>query len=113
MALQTKTFKSDTKSNQFYLQLTLTENSISQTNNTSSISYTLRLYSGSWDFSQYKIGHSISLSGKTVSSVKRANANQYSIGTNSSVTIASGTTTISHNSDGSKNMSVALRKNMK
>ena len=112
MALQTKTFKSDTKSNQFYLQLTLTENSISQTNNTSSISYTLRLYSGSWDFSQYKIGHSISLAGKTVSSVKRANANQYSIGTNSSVTIASGTTTISHNSDGSKNMSVAFSIDM-
>ena len=112
MALQTKTFKSDTTSNQFYLQLTLTENSTSQTNNTSSISYTLKLYSGSWDFSLYKIGHSISLAGKTVSSVKRANANQYSIGTNSSITIASGTTTISHNSDGSKNMSVAFSIDM-
>ena len=111
MALQ-KTFKSDTTSNQFYLQLTLTENSTSHTNNTSSISYTLKLYSGSWDFSQYKIGHSISLAGKTVSSVKRANANQYSIGTNSSITIASGTTTISHNSDGSKNMSVAFSIDM-
>ena len=112
MALQTKTFKSDTTSNQFYLQLTLTENSTSQTNNTSSVSYTLKLYSGGWDFSQYKIGHSISLAGKTVSSVKRANANQYSIGTNSSITIASGTTTISHNSDGSKNMSVAFSIDM-
>lgn len=112
MALKTKTFKSDTTSNQFYLQLTLEENSTSQTNNTSSISYTLRLYSGSWDFSQYKIGHSIKLAEKTVSSVKRANANQYSIGTNSSITIASGTTTISHNSDGSKNMSVAFSIDM-
>ena len=112
MTLQTKTFKSDTTSNQFYLQLTLTENSTSQTNNTSSISYTLKLYSGSWDFSLYKIGHSIKLAEKTVSSVKRANANQYSIGTNSSITIASGTTTISHNSDGSKNMSVAFSIDM-
>ena len=112
MALQTKTFKSNTTSNQFYLQLTLTEKSTSQTNNTSSVSYTLKLYSGDWDFSQYKIGHSISLAGKTVSSVKRANANQYSIGTNSSITIASGTTTISHNSDGSKNMSVAFSIDM-
>ena len=112
MALQTKTFKSNTTSNQFYLQLTLKENSTSQTNNTSSISYTLKLYSGSWDFSLYKIGHSIKLAGKTVSSVERANANQYSIGTNSSITIASGTTTISHNSDGSKNMSVAFSIDM-
>ena len=112
MALQTKTFKSNTTSNQFYLQLTLKENSTSQTNNTSSISYTLKLYSGSWDFSLYKIGHSIKLAEKTVSSVERANANQYSIGTNSSITIASGTTTISHNSDGSKNMSVAFSIDM-
>ena len=112
MALQTKTFKSDTTSNQFYLQLTLTENSTSQTNNTSNISYTLKLYSGGWDFSLYKIGHSIRLAEKTVSSVERANANQYSLGTNSSITIASGTTTINHNSDGSKNMSVAFSIDM-
>ena len=112
MALQTKTFQSDTTSNQFYLELTLKENSTSQTNNTSSISYTLKLHSGSWDFSLYKIGHSIKLAEKTVSSVERANADQYSIGTNSSITIASGTTTISHNSDGSKNMSVAFSIDM-
>ena len=112
MALQTKTFKSDTTSNQFYLQLTLTENSISQTNNTSSVSYTLRLHSGDWDFSQYKIGHSISLAGKTVSSVARANANQYSISTNSSITLASGSTTIAHNSDGSKSISVSFSIDM-
>ena len=112
MALQTKTFKSGTTSNQFYLELTLTENSTSQTNNTSSISYTLKLYSGGWDFSLYKIGHSIRLAEKTVSSVERANAKQYSLGTNSSITIAYGTTTISHNSDGSKNMSVAFSIDM-
>ena len=112
MALQTKTFKSGTTSNQFYLELTLKENSISQTNNTSNISYTLKLYSGGWDFSLYKIGHSIKLAEKTVSSVERANANQYSLGTNSSITIASGTTTISHNSDGSKNMSIAFSIDM-
>ena len=112
MALQTKTFKSNTTSNQFYLELTLKENSTSLTNNTSSISYTLKLHSGSWDFSLYKIGHSIKLAEKTVSSVERANADQYSIGTNSSITIASGTTTISHNSDGSKNMSVAFSIDM-
>lgn len=112
MTLQTKTFKSDTTSNQFYLQLTLTENSTNQKNNTSNISYTLKLYSGGWDFSLYKIGHSIRLAEKTVSSVERANANQYSLGTNSSITIASGTTTINHNSDGSKNMSVAFSIDM-
>ena len=112
MALKTKTFKSDTTSNQFYLELTLKENSTSQTNNTSSVSYTLKLYSGGWDFSLYKIGHSIRLAEKTVSSVERANANQYSLGTNSSITIASGTTTINHNSDGSKNMSVAFSIDM-
>ncbi len=112
MALKTKTFKSNTTSNQFYLELTLKENSTSQTNNTSSISYTLKLYSGGWDFSLYKIGHSIRLAEKTVSSVERANANQYSLGTNSSITIAYGTTTINHNSDGSKNMSVAFSIDM-
>lgn len=112
MALQTKTFKSSTTSNGFNLQLTLTEDSTSQTNNTSKISYTLKLYSGGWDFSQYKIGHSISLAGNTVSSVARANANQYSISTNSSITLASGSTTITHNSDGNKNMSIAFSIDM-
>ncbi len=112
MALQTKTFKSSTTSNGFYLELTIEEASVSQANNTSTLNYTLKLYSGGWDFKLYSIGHEISLGGILVSSTSRSDAKQYSLGTNSSITIASGTKTISHNTDGSKSISVAFSIDM-
>lgn len=59
-----------------------------------------------------QIGHEIRLGGNLVSSAYRPNATQYSLGTNSSVTIASGTKSITHDSDGSKSISVAFNIDM-
>lgn len=108
MALQTKTFQSEKTSNQYYLRLTLTEESVNVTENTSKISYTLTLFSGAWNYILYATGHEIKLGGTIVSSAYRPNAPQYSIEKNSSVVIASGSATVTHDSDGGKEMSVAF-----
>lgn len=107
MALQTKTFKSSTV-NYYHTELTLTENSVNATDNTSSVSYKLTLYAGGANFYDYSVGHTVVLAGKTISASYRPNAPQYSVEKNSSVVIASGTTTVAHNSDGTLNMSVAF-----
>ena len=112
MALQTKVFSSATTSNGFTLALTITENSTSIDGNTSSVSYSLALKSGGWNFAQWRIGWSISLGGTVVSSQSKSSAPQFTLGTNSSITIASGTTTVAHNSDGTKSMSVAASIDM-
>ena len=112
MALQTKVFSSATTSNGFTLALTITENTTSIDGNTSSVSYSLALKSGGWNFAQWRIGWSISLGGTVVSSQSKSSAPQFTLGTNSSITIASGTTTVAHNSDGTKSMSVAASIDM-
>lgn len=112
MALQTKTFSSQTTSNGFTLTLTLVENSIDIVANTSSVSYTLTLKSGAWDFSQYGLGAKIILGGVVVASRDRDTSPQVSLPANSSLKILNGTTTISHNTDGSKELSVAFSIDM-
>lgn len=107
MALQTKMFKSSTV-NYYHTELTLTENNVNVTDNTSSVSYKLTLYAGGANFYDYSVGHTVVLAGKTISASYRPNAPQYSVEKNSSVVIASGTTTVAHNSDGTLNMSVAF-----
>lgn len=112
MALQTKTFSSQTTSNGFTLTLTLVENSTDIVANTSSVSYTLTLKSGAWDFSQYGLGAKIILGGVVVASRDRDTAPQVSLPANSSLKILNGTTTIAHNTDGSKKLSVAFSIDM-
>lgn len=112
MALQTKTFSSQTTSNGFTLILTLVENSTDIVANTSSVSYTLTLKSGAWDFSQYGLGAKIILGGVVVASRDRDTAPQVSLPANSSLKILNGTTTIAHNTDGSKKLSVAFSIDM-
>ena len=107
MALQTKVISSATTSNDYTLKLTLTENSVSTSNNTSSLSWALTLHSGSWNFSQYSIGWRVIINGTTVSIQDRSTAPQRTLGLNSSITIASGTTTVTHSSDGTKTMSAS------
>ena len=108
MALQTKTFSSQTTSNGFTLTLTLVENSTDVLANTSSVRYTLVLKSGAWHFSQYRLGAKVVLGGTVVASRDKETAPQVSLSANSSLTILSGTTTIAHNTDGSKKLSVAF-----
>lgn len=110
MAIQTKVYTS--KNNGFTLELTLVENSTSTAANTSSIGYTLKLKSTSKDFSQYGVGATVQLDGKTVATRDRYSAPQISIGTYSSVTLLSGTTTVGHNTDGKKSMSVKFTLDM-
>lgn len=110
MALQTKTYTAT--NNGFTLELTLVENSTSTSANTSSIGYTLKLKSTSKDFSQYRVGATVVLDGKTVATRDRYSAPQISIGTYASVTLLSGTTTVGHNTDGTKSMSVKFTLDM-
>lgn len=112
MALQTKTFSSQTTSNGYTLTLTLVENFTDIVANTSSVSYTLTLKSGAWDFSQYGLGAKIILGGVVVASRDRDTAPQVSLPANSSLKILNGTTTIAHNTDGSKKLSVAFSIDM-
>ena len=106
MALQTKTV-SVACDHSYTLELRLTENSTSVQNNTSSISWSLVLVSRSYNFSQYRIGWSVSLNGSVVSSQAWSTASQRSINKNSELVIISGTNTITHSSDGTLTMAVA------
>lgn len=109
MALQTKTYTSETSSKSFALKLTLTENSVSTTDNTSSVTYKLELISGGYNFSDYSHGYKVTLGGTVVAELTQvAYENQISIDANSALTIASGTATIAHDSDGGLDMSVAF-----
>lgn len=112
MALQTKTISSLATANGYTLNLLLTEKSIDVNSNLSPIDYTLILKSGSANFAQYKIGWSISLNGSVVSFKSKSNANQREIGKNSSLIIASGSTQITHDPDGTKKMAVAFSIDM-
>lgn len=100
MSLQSKTIASYTSSNGYTLLLELTENSISAESNKSSISWVLRMTSSGWNFSTYHIGWNIKLAGASVSYCDLASSPQLSLGKYSSVTIASGTASVSHGADG-------------
>ena len=110
MALQTKTFT--VTSNTFTLELTIVENSTSVASNSSSISYTLKLKSTTKDFYQYGLGASISINGSVVASRSRTDDPKVGIDTYSSVTLLSGSTSVNHNNDGNKTISVAYSIDM-
>ena len=95
--------------NNYSLELRLTENSTSTANNTSSVSWSLVLISSDHSFSTYRIGWSVSLDGTVVSSWPwdGTPSNYQSLGKHSELTIASGTRTITHNTDGSKSLAVS------
>lgn len=111
MALKTQTYSGS--STGYTLELTLTENSTDINANTSSVSYTLKLVNNSNQyFEMFGIGASVQLNGYTVATRDRYGSPQLSITRYGSITLLSGSTTIGHNSDGSKTMSVAFSINM-
>ena len=110
MALQTKVYT--TTVNHYTLELTVTEDSISGTGNTSALSFVLKLKSGGYDFAQYGMGASVSLNGTQVAYRDRYNSPQLSIGTYSEITLLSGTTTVAHDSGGGKTIAVAATLDM-
>ena len=110
MALQTKEFP--VTSNTFTLKLTVVENSTSTPGNSSSVTYKLELISTTKDFYVYGVGAEVRLDGRTVATRSRTDDPKVDLPVRSSVTLLSGTTTIGHNSDGSKTMSVGFSIDM-
>ena len=107
MALQTKTITAACDHG-YTLELRLTENGTDAVNNTSSVSWSLVLRSGSCSFSDYRIGWSVSLAGAVVSSQAWATAAYRSIAKNSELAIKSGAASVAHGADGSLNMAAAF-----
>ncbi len=118
MALQSQTYSygslaygSATKS--YVLELTVTEESVSPADNTSLVSYTLRLVSGSNNqFKLYHIGAQVWLGGVLAGQRDRYANAQVTLNYNSSVVLLSGSSVISHNADGTCTMPIAFSIDM-
>lgn len=94
------TFRKSTKyGTEPYAVLTVTQQSQNTTNKTSTIAYTLTLYRPMNVSSSSNKSYSITINGSTVKS------GTYSISGSGTKTIASGTTSVAHNSDGTKTLS--------
>lgn len=89
----------------YTLYLDVSESNVSISNNTSVVNWTLRIVStkalvyGSWDYNGTP--YSVSIAGSVVASGSKA----YDFRNYQNLTIASGSKTITHNSDGSKSVS--------
>lgn len=92
--------------NTYYAVLSVTEQSQSTNANSTTLAYSLTLHSGSSYFSGYTIGYRIKINGVQVAYHDNS-GNQTSMSANSSKLVASGTTTVVHNDDGSKTVAVA------
>lgn len=106
-----KTISSAKTSRGYTLKLEMTE-TVNQAANTSTIAYSLKLYSGSGSgdhsFSGYRTGWKIVINGVTVED--QAQTVSETLGHNSNITLVSGTTTVAHEEDGSK--TIACSANM-
>lgn len=101
------TFKSNT-SRDYYGILTVTQGEQSIAKNETEVGYKLVMYSGDYNFSGYTIGYQVYINGKRVA-YHTNSGNQTSLGKNSSKKVCSGTTTVAHNSDGTKSISVSFK----
>lgn len=107
MALQTKTISANGSKGHHKFTLTVTENSTSTTNNTSSVSWSLVLSpivkNYDWNYSNtVPVTYSIVFNGTTYS------GNIMSYDGTSTVTVKSGSATITHNADGNKSISYSF-----
>ena len=92
-----------TKASGYYtLKLEVTETATSTANNTSTLSWKLTLLTGSSYFSGVRVGYTVKIDGTTVGSLNYTNATAKSMNKNDSWEMASGTTTVTHGTDGSK-----------
>lgn len=104
MALQTKTwavgdYAWGSWSNAYVLELALTEQSVSATDNTSLVGYALRLRSGSQNRFRCDVKSALTLAGQTIENTENVNLDY-----NMTYTLLSGTVTVEHNDDGSLTM---------
>lgn len=93
--------------NTYYAILALTEQSQSNAANSTTLAYTLTLYNGKTRFSGYTIGYRVKIDGVQVAYHDNS-GNQTSMGWNESKLLVSGTTTVVHNDDGNKTVSVEI-----
>ena len=98
-------FQTNTK-NTYYAVLSVTEQSQSANLNSTTLAYSLTLYSGDSYFSGYTIGYRVMIDGVQVAYHDNS-GNQTSMSANSSKLVVSGTTTVTHNDDGSKTVAVS------
>ena len=92
-----------TKASGYYtLKLEVTETGTSTANNTSTLKWVLTLLTGSTYFSSVRVGYTVKIDGTTVGSLNYTNATAKSMAKNDSWEMASGTTTVTHNADGTK-----------
>lgn len=116
MALQEKIFAVGTvggeEYNEYSLQLTVTEEAVSETLNNSTVSFKLQLLSGDYRFQDYGLGAEVRLNGTRVAFRNRYTEPQLSIGFWSTLELLSDTVIIPHNADGSLDMLVEFSINM-
>ena len=93
--------------NTYYAVLALTEQGQSNAANSTTLAYTLTLYNGKTSFSGYTIGYRVKINGVQVAYHDNS-GNQTSMGWNESKLLVSGTTTVVHNDDGNKTVSVEI-----
>lgn len=111
--MASKSFSVSDSNNRYTLSLTLTEGTQSVANNQTPLSYKLVLKANtSYNFELYKIGRTVTLNGTTVYNVARSSSASLSIADYGSLTLAEGSTTITHNNDGTKSISVAYSMDM-
>lgn len=107
MALQTKSISANGSKGHHKLTLTVTENSTSTANNTSSISWSFKLspISSGWDWNHTNtpaVSYTVTINGT------KYTGDIMSYDGSSTVTVKSGTATISHNADGDKTISFSF-----
>ena len=107
-------FSVNNSNNRFTLKLTLTEGAYSVADNSSPVAYKLELIANtSYNFESYAIGSQITIDGERVHYQERTTQKQYSIADYGTLTLASGSKTITHDADGNKKISVSFSIDMK
>ena len=110
------TYSVKNSNSRFTLTLTVTEDTPTSSqvaSNQSTINYSLVLKANTaYNFETYKIGRTVSIGGTTVYSVSKSDSAYLSIADYGSLTLASGSKTFTHNSDGSLSLAVSYSIDM-
>lgn len=95
----------------YTIEFYLSEDSTSIENNTSTISYSLKIKSNNYSYAEYGTGYSIYINGTRVAYLAD-NGMDTSLSAHSSLTLKTGTTTVTHNNDGTKTVNVSASVSM-
>ena len=106
-------FNVNNSTGRFTLRLTVNETATDPTANTSTVSWSLKVIANtSYYFIDYKIGRSVILDGTSVHNVARADSVLWDCPAYGTITLASGTRAINHNTDGTKTLNVSFSIDM-